>query len=227
MFRNYCPPLYFDDFSDSGSGWPIHDSGSSRREYLAGEYRILLRNTDWWAGAKSGFKASNYIVAVDVRNVTGVDGTYGLLFGLSDNWTQFYSVEIRTNGEYQILRYNSSSGWTTLAQGSSGSINTGTATNRLKVERNGSRIRAYANGQFLASVSDGSYTGLRHVGLIASSINQPNVDARFDNFTVYPVTCGAAATALGDASGTLDPDGGATETDQPDGWAEGANRKSK
>jgi hypothetical protein len=35
--------------------------------------------------------------------------------------------------------------------------------------------------------------GLRHTGVIAFSYNQPNVDARFDNFAVYALNCGASA----------------------------------
>lgn len=183
-----------------GAGWPIVDTGSTRWEYLDGEYRMRVANTDNWMGATSGFKASNYIVAVDVRNATGVYGSYGIIFGLSDSWSQFYIFDIDPNGGYAIWRYNSSSGWTLRANGSSGHINPGTATNRIKIERNGSLIRAYANGQLLTSVSDGSYTGSRHVGLFVGSYDQPNVDARFDNFTVYHVTCGAGATARSGAS---------------------------
>ena len=108
---------------------------------------------------------------------------------------------IDRDGNYAIFRYSSGTS-TTLASGSSGSINTGTANNRIKVERSGSSIKAYANGQLLASIWDGTYTGTRRVGLIVSSYDQPNVDARFDNFTVYPATCGGAnVTALGEATG--------------------------
>jgi uncharacterized repeat protein (TIGR01451 family) len=205
IFRNYCPPgPYADDFSDPGSGWPIDDTGDTLYEYLNGEYRILLRNANWWAGARPGFKASNYIVAVDVRRTTGgITGSYGLIFGLSDDWSQFYSFEIAPHNipparNYIIFRYNSGN-WTPLAAGFSDNISPiWDATNRLKIERNGSLIRAYANGHLLTSVSDGSYTGSRHVGLIATSSSMPNLDVRFDNFTVDPI-CGAAATALSGA----------------------------
>jgi uncharacterized repeat protein (TIGR01451 family) len=206
IFRNYCPPgPYADDFSDPGSGWPIDDTGDTLYEYLNGEYRILLRNANWWAGARPGFKASNYIVAVDVRRTTGgITGSYGLIFGLSDDWSQFYSFEIAPHSippahNYIIFRYNSGN-WTPLAAGFSDNISPiWDVTNRLKIERNGSLIRAYANGHLLTSVSDGSYTGSRHVGLIATSSSMPNLDVRFDNFTVDPI-CGAASTALSGAS---------------------------
>jgi hypothetical protein len=36
-------------------------------------------------------------------------------------------------------------------------------------------------------ISDGSYTGLRHLGLTVSSYSESNADARFDSFAVYPL----------------------------------------
>jgi hypothetical protein len=191
-FRNYCPPLFADDFSDPTSGWYVGDDGINRYEYLNNEYRILVRNTGGWAGVRPGFMASDYNLTVDVRNVTGNFGSYGLLFGLSDDWSQFYSLEIFPDGYYGIYEYDDGS-WTNLSVGPSNSIYTGTTMNRLKIKRDGDLIEAYANGALLASVSDGSYTGMRHVGLIVESWDVPNVDVMFDNFAVYPVTCNPVA----------------------------------
>jgi hypothetical protein len=62
------------------------------------------------------------------------------------------------------------------------------ATNRLKVVRSGATITAYLNGQWLASVSDGSYMGSLQVGLSAGT-DAGNADLRFDAYGVYPVSC--------------------------------------
>jgi hypothetical protein len=212
-FRDYCPPLFADDFSNPASGWPVGDNGNIRREYLNNEYRILVRNNFWWAGARPGFKASDYILTVDVYNVTDIDSTYGLLFGLSDDWSQFYSFEISPEyGDYDISKYDD--GWTSLDFGSSNSINTGTTINRLMIKRDGSLIEAYANGELLASVSDGSYTGMRNVGLIVLTYFDPIGDVMFDNFAVYPVTCNPVANQSVEAvrlpnleiTGTMEPE---------------------
>ena len=221
--RNYCAPLYTDDFSDPGSGWPISDDGDIQYEYLDGEYRILVRNTNRWAGAAPGFKASDYVVTVDVRNVTGLYGSYGLTFGLSNDWSQFYSLEIDPDGNYGIMRYGSGT-WTNLATGTSGSINTGTSTNTLKIEHNGSLIQAYANGQLLTSVSDSTYGGSRRIGLVVSTYSLSNVDARFDDFTVYPVGCGADASASSHVNKA--PSGGAEERNLPSKWTSGPTHRS-
>jgi len=198
IFRNYCPPLFADDFSDPTIGWPVGDDGNIRYEYLNNEYRILVRNTDWWAGARPGFLASDYNLTVDVRNATGNYGSYGLAFGLSDDWSQYYSLEIDPDGWYGIYLIDDGN-WIALAEGYSNSVNTGTTMNQLKIKRDGALIEAYANGALLASVSDGSYTGMREVGLIVFTYDVPNVDVMFDNFVVYPVTCNQAAVQSSEA----------------------------
>ena len=185
-----CLPLYFDDFSNPDSGWPIYDDGIILYEYNNGEYRILVRPEGSNAGAHSGIQASDYLLNVNVRNQTGVAGSYGLIFGLQ-NWSAFYSLEIFPDGYYGIYRYDPYPPYgATLSEGYSSAIYQGIATNHIKVDRNGSSIEAYANGQLLASVSDSTYTGNGYLGLIVFSYEQPRVDIRFDNFIVNPINCG-------------------------------------
>jgi len=188
ILRNYCAPLYLDDFGSSGSGWPIQDAGDVAYEYLSGEYRILLRSTNWSAAATPGFAAADFVVEADVRNAGAAYGTYGLLFGLSGDWEEFYEFEIGPDGFFAVYKYDHSV-WTGMASGSSGAVNTGAAGNRLKVLREGATIKAYANGTLLATLSDSSFAGSRRLGAIAFSYGEPNVDVRYDNFTVYPITC--------------------------------------
>ena len=164
---------------------------------------MLVKNTNWSLLVSPGLKTNDSILSVDVRNATGVYGSYGLLFGLSDDFSQFYDFEIDPLGNYAIFQYGSGT-FTPLVQSSSVGIQTGTAINRIKLERNGSLIKVYANGQLLTSISDGSYTGLRRVGLIAFSYAQHNVDVRFDNFKVYDVACESIATTLSMAGPMMD-----------------------
>ena len=56
--------------------------------------------------------------------------------------------------------------------------------------RDGAQIQLYANQQLLRTLSDAKYTGTRHVGLIVSAYDQAPIDARFDNFAIYPPYCG-------------------------------------
>jgi uncharacterized repeat protein (TIGR01451 family) len=192
-------PVFYDNFSNPASGWPVDDDGDNRYEYINGEYRILVRLEQWGAGASPGFQASDYSVSVDLRNQSGVDGSYGIAFGIAGDWSTFYTLEIYPDGWYGIYRYDPGN-IVTLSEAFSSAVLQGTASNQIRVERNGSSINAYANNQLLASVTDGTYTGSRYVGLVVISYDQPNVDIRFDNFTVYPSSCAGTASALNNPS---------------------------
>lgn len=191
-----CPgPLYADDFSNPSSGWPVSDDGNVGYGYLAGEYRILVRDKYWAAAARPGFQASNFSVSVDIRNENVTYGSYGLAFGISQDWSSFYSLEIYQNGYYGIYRYDPG-GVVTLAEGYSPAIKLGFETNNIEIMRNEANINAYANGQLLASAIDSSYLGARYLGLVVMSYDEPNVDIRFDNFVVTTPGCAGAGFSL-------------------------------
>ncbi|MCB0165329.1 MAG: PQQ-like beta-propeller repeat protein [Anaerolineae bacterium] len=194
ILRNHCTSLYTDNFENPASGWYVGDNGNVRFEYLNDEYRLLIRNPRWWAGARPNVAIENAIVTVDVRNVTGEPSSYGLQFGIANNWSQFYSFEITPDGYYNLFRYSSNSGWTLLARDVSPHIYLGQATNRLRIVRSGSQISAYANGQLLKSLSDSTFTGTRYLGVIVTSFDEPDIDVRFDNFTVDSATCDRGTT---------------------------------
>lgn len=195
--RDYGSSGFYDDFSDPSSGWPVGDDGNIRYEYLNGEYEIYISNPYWWAAARPGFQASDYILEADVRNISGKNGSYGLIFGLSSDWSQFYTFEIDAYGNYGIYRYYSGS-WETLAEGTSSSINTGTTKNRLKIKREGNFIEAYANGQLLTSISDGTYTGMRYMGLYNGTFDVCCFNVRYDNFAVYPPMSNLDSNQIGE-----------------------------
>lgn len=207
-YRIYCPlitkpclPLYSDDFSNPASGWPAEDTDDILYEYNNGEYRILVRPDQWGAIAHPGFQSSDYVVSVNLRNPNGVYGSYGIAFGLAGDFSTFYTLEIYPDGWYGIYRWDPND-IVTLSEAYSPAIYQGSATNSIKVERNGASIKAYANGQLLASVTDGTYTGSRYIGLAVFSYDQPNVDIRFDNFTVYSIDCGTVNSASGTTNGS-------------------------
>ncbi len=98
------------------------------------------------------------------------------------------------DGWYGIYRYDPDN-LVMLAEASSSAIKQGSATNAIQVERNGAAIKVSANGQVLTSITDGTYSGSRYLGLIVFSYNQPNVDVRFDNFVVNQINCWGASSS--------------------------------
>lgn len=166
----------------------------------------MVKNAAWWAAASPDIQAENYIAGVEVLNASSsFNGTYGILFGLAEDWSHFYSFEIDPEGYYGIWRYSDAKGWTLLTVNYSSFLNRSTATNSLKVKRDGSTIEVYANEHFLTSINDGTFVGMDYLGLIVSSFNIPNLEARFDNFFVNPITCSTTINLSSARGGADEP----------------------
>jgi serine protease len=197
VVRSSCTAFFSDDFSNPSSGWPSGQGIFADYGYLNGEYQILITTTSYPVRVKPSFQAENFSTKVDVRNTTNLDGSYGIAFGIGTdvfgNWAEFYTFEITSDGHYNIWRYDFlTPNGQNLASGTSNYINTGSGTNAIGIERNGTQIQVYANGHLLDSVTDSNYTGSRYIGLTASTKTQSNQDFRFDNFIVNPTGCGTS-----------------------------------
>jgi hypothetical protein len=204
-----CPAYYTDNFSDPASGWLVDEDSNRRYAYTDGQYQIWVKNpaAGWWA--TPGAKATDFTASVSARRTSGASGAYGIRFGISEDWPDLSYYEfIVEDTYYSIWRYDSA-GWTALRDWTASShISTGTNWNRLKVIRNGASIAVYANNQLLTTVSDSSLAGLRRIGLVAQSPDDSGLDARFDDFSLYPASCGAsAAGAAGGGFEMGDPGG--------------------
>jgi uncharacterized repeat protein (TIGR01451 family) len=191
-----CPPYYTDDFSNPDSGWLIDDNSNRRSAYAGGQYQIWLKNPSSSAGVTPGAKATDFAVAVNARRASGSQGSYGIIFGINEDWSQFYEFNVDAQ-YYSIWKYDHGT-WTPLRNWTTSShIRTGTNWNRLKVIREGANIAVYVNNQHLATVTNGNFTGLRRIGLVAVSPSSGSLDARFDDFSLYPASCGPIAAEVG------------------------------
>jgi len=190
-----CRAYYTDNFSDPDSGWQVDDDSNRRYAYTGGEYQIQVkRPSDGWF-VTPGAKATGFTGIVSARRAAGSSGWYGIIFGLSGDWNQFYEFTIGPN-DYSIWKYDHGN-WTALqSQTVSSHIRSGTQWNRLKVVRDGYSITVYVNNQHLVTLEDGSFTGLRRIGLVAYSPSSGPLDARFDDFSLYPPGCGASVTGV-------------------------------
>ncbi|MCG3211418.1 MAG: hypothetical protein FOGNACKC_05064 [Anaerolineae bacterium] len=191
-----CPAYYTDDFSDSASGWPISDNSDRRYAYVGSEYQIWVKKPSSGWFVSPGAKAVDFTAAVNARRTSSTSGSYGIQFGINENWDQLYEFVIGSNN-YSVWSYNNGF-WTPLKNWTySPAIKTGTGWNRLKVIRQGNSISVYVNNQLLTTVIDGSLTGFRRIGLAAYSPSSSGLDFRFDNFSLYPADCGVSAAETG------------------------------
>jgi predicted GH43/DUF377 family glycosyl hydrolase len=189
-----CAAYYADSFSDPKSGWYAGEDSAVKYAYTGGEYQVWIKNPSDGRLVTPGAKATDFTASVSALRTSGTSGAYGLVFGINENWSEFYEVLIDANA-FSVWRYNN--GWTALQNWTtSGAIATGTNWNRLKVVRNGSLITVYINGQQVANLSDGTFTGLRRIGVTVESYNT-GVDVRFDDFTLYPANCGSQVYRAG------------------------------
>jgi hypothetical protein len=180
VFMNYSAPilLFSDDFSNSSSGWHIDPSTSS---YDNGEFRVTVPQSRilFYIAPIPQLTVDNYSLDVDVRRTAGDKVFCGLMFDYVLG-PKLYQFGVNPNDQ----TYTLNAIWATIAYGTNPAIHTGDAVNHLRVERIGSLINLYANGQLLNSLTDSQ---LSHgwVGLQAESISSTQAECRFDNFSVY------------------------------------------
>ncbi len=186
LVMRYCTPFIFDDFSNPNSGMPVGDYPEVTYAYLDGEYQILVKPPMTRHGVITDVASSNYRVDVDARPASNLDGAVVLIFGWTDT-DRYYSYEI-SDGLYSLWRFDGDISTPLIDWTASDLIYPGYATNHLTVVRSGGEITLYVNHQYLASLTDTTYTGT-FVGIMSESFATPNFDGRFDNLAVYTV-CG-------------------------------------
>jgi uncharacterized repeat protein (TIGR01451 family) len=197
LIHKPCGPRYFDNFSNPASGWPTGDTGNTLFEYKDGEYRILVRPTNWGAGVYPGYQAEDYALTVDVRNPKAAWGSYGLAFGILQDWNGYYGFEIYPDGWFTYY-YAYTNGYILINEGYSSAIIQGNGPNHVKVFHQGGLTELYANGQLLYQDHDHGSSSA-YLGVLAFTANKSNLDIRYDNFTVYSPRCipyGAAPEPL-------------------------------
>jgi hypothetical protein len=181
-------PVYVTDFGAPDGRWLTGEDSSRAYGYQSGEYRIFLKTANAaFSVTPSLALPADYRISVDARQASGSGGTYGIIFGLRavGNQIEYYQFVLRPNTNQYLLEKHALDGsWTTLIDWSaSAAILGGAQVNNLRVDRIGSEIRLYANGAFLQSYTDGSFSGAgRDAGIWARSYDSAPVDIRFDDF---------------------------------------------
>jgi hypothetical protein len=178
-------PLYADDFSDPNSGWPQADGPDSRMGYLDGEYQVLIRRTYFNPVTPPMFECASCDVAVDMRFASPIYGAYGIAFDIADS-TDFFLFMANGQQQYGLFRISSGQ-WEALVDWTATSaLKAGQLSNHLQLVHLSSSIALYANAQHLTTLSLPIFQGSIRAGLTATAYGETKVDARFDDFQVYP-----------------------------------------
>lgn len=188
MPRTYWPG-FFDNFSNTNSGWASGESDRFIYRYLTGEYQIYIKNLDdGFAITPDLVMPANYRIEVDARKVSSGVCSYGLIFGArftDTSWETYQVLVWPSDGEFYVNKRNLDGTWTELLGWTSHpAINLGNSTNTIRVDRIGISIKIYINDNLVAYGTDDSFTGSgRDAGIRAYSYTDAPVDVRFDNFS--------------------------------------------
>ena len=176
--------LFYDDFTNTATGWERFTSAEGTMDYDGSGYRFLVNalQANFWSTPGKLFK--DVRLEVDVAKLSGPDeNRIGLLCRFVEN--NYYFFMVSSDGYYTIGKYI---GGSAIQFGQSEmqfdeSIHTGLAVNHLRADCIGSALTFYINGNLVAQAQDTDLVE-GDVGLLVGTFAQPGVDVIFDNFVV-------------------------------------------
>ena len=177
--------LFFDDFSESKSGWDRFAGEIGTTDYKNKTYQISVNepNTDLFANPNKLFKDT--IIEVKAVKVGGpVNNSYGVICRFQDE-KNFYSAQISSDGYAGIFRMKD--GVYRLighdAMIPVPSILGGSAVNTIHFECIGRSLALAVNGTPVDAREDKSFEN-GDVGLIAGAFEEAGVIIAFDDLSV-------------------------------------------
>jgi hypothetical protein len=177
--------LYFDDFSETKSGWDRFAGMIGATDYRDKTYQISINepNTDLFANPYKLFKDT--IIEVKAAKVSGpVNNSFGVICRFQDE-KNFYSAQISSDGYAGIFRMKD--GVYKLighdAMIPVPSILGGSAVNTIHFECIGRSLALAVNGTPVDAREDKNFEN-GDVGLIAGAFDEAGVVIAFDNFSV-------------------------------------------
>ena len=110
---NACPSGPFrDTFDDPASGWPTRADERVVYEVAGGVYRVLLRPAGVWTGLSRGDRwGTSRIMSITAQPAVHTRGTFGLIFNLNDDWTEFYTFEMYPRGDQWFITHFHDGDW--------------------------------------------------------------------------------------------------------------------
>lgn len=177
--------FFFDDFSETKSGWDRFAGEIGTTDYKNKAYQISINepNTDLFANPSKLFKDT--IIEVTAARIGGpVNNSFGVICRFQDE-KNFYSAQISSDGYAGIFRMKDGV-YKLLGQDAMipvPAILGGSAVNTIHFECIGRSLALAVNGAPVDARDDKSFEN-GDVGLIAGSFEEAGVVIAFDNFKV-------------------------------------------
>jgi hypothetical protein len=187
-----------DSFDDPTSGWPVDSDANATVGYLNGSYQIKLNKPERLMAVSRGDSWYNGdLYQVDAWLQSGEPGSFGIVFGLNANWTEFYTMEVYTAEEYQdrfivVLHYTARDGWKLVQlYPEMFGVNPGPEPNTIQMylakNYEGERVLELKINYGEALHLSPSISG--RVGLIGTSSRTSGADLRFDDYRFIGQNC--------------------------------------
>jgi hypothetical protein len=188
------PVLYYDNFTNTGSGWRQSTSGSCLAiytEHVYGTFTQTDQHCYWPAPHKAKYTYGTF--EVQARQIELVDSKstrfrYGLYINHNSSGYYLFWVELNKKNDdcrWQLIRQTrNKKTWGGNCKSASHKYN---RFNTLKIQHvNSGEISVYLNGNLLGSYTDKAQLTGKGAGLyIREESEDGGVIISFDNFTVY------------------------------------------
>ncbi len=189
--------LYKDGFSDSGSGWCVDSSKSSKLNYSNGAYVFNVIDPNWFVWCNPGQTFGDIHVEVTAQNTSGNSDTiFGVICNDQKATAQvnedFYYMGISADGHYTMRLYKGGKDQV-LAEDTSAAIATNAVSYTVGADCAGGDLALYVDGTKIASAHDDTYTS-GDVGLFVWTGDKAPAEIHYDNIVVTKLTV-ATATA--------------------------------
>ncbi|HSH01946.1 MAG TPA: right-handed parallel beta-helix repeat-containing protein [Anaerolineae bacterium] len=187
-YKQYCGSAFSDTFDNPNSGWPsgITQSGLRYGYTDPGHYQLYLpQENQWFAVTRNDYWNSSEKVETTGHIGNNANGYYGLLFGLNNDWSDFYAFEVLPQyNRWAMTHFNSNTGWSIV---DIQEISLNNSLNTLAIVNNPN----HANQMFL-QVNGTTVKTLGHhlgrVGLTGGAFTN-NIDIRHDNYLFADTNC--------------------------------------
>jgi hypothetical protein len=196
-----APPLYHDDFTDTGSGWPnevsfenyyvgYHEPDNYHVEVHVPNDNAIVTVPD---RTFDNFNAESQVFVAKANTAPTGDFRYGLVFRRAGNHFYAFTISPRTKTWY-VLKSNPN-GLQVLGQGTQDSIQGLQAPDTLRVNAQGPAMAFYVNGQSVGQITDAEYAD-GAIGFYVETFDSPKVHIHFHNITINKPENLPAAGAL-------------------------------
>lgn len=178
--------LFYDDFSNSSSGWQKNSGELGETAYIEGQYSITVKgaNFDLWSNPSISFADTK--IEVDTVRLGGPDNNR---FGVQCRYVDvdnYYFAVISSDGYYGIGKVVKGKQTFIPKNGMqvTEKIFAGSAVNHIRFDCIGNRLTLYLNGDYVESVEDSDLQS-GDVGLLAGTFEDKGTKILFDNFVVF------------------------------------------